>query len=388
MGRKLGIGLVLILGLAMLAVLFAQEMGTNVPAIQLVGSDDSNVVSAADDPVGTQIAAQATSTVAAAQQAGADMMVTAMAQSTQEAQAAAAAAAEATRQAQIAATARVEAAAEATKRAEIAATSVAIEQIVVQATIEAGRAQGTATAQAQATGAAIVVAEATSAARAQATRTAVAATTTAVWVEPTLDVINADTSAYVTEKTWAERTTPWTTVGKALFWSALGLLTVLACAWVFPRAWIALQMRFLRVNNEADGPEWMIVGTKGLIQAWTGMFKATPYSSDRDRGPGQTIDPDRSEGLLPGSDPAVTRRDQATQGLARPVLAATRPAIPSRVGRSLTQTPGILGRGGRDLTRQRRPYRVLQPDTPLPPTVQGELDDIVLQQLDKDWEAA
>ena len=126
MGRKLGALLLLVLGLGGLALLFAQETGTSVPAIQLADNDDSHsIVSNADNPVGTQIAAQATSTVAAAQQAGADMMVTAMAQSTREAETAAAAAAEETHQAQIAATASVEAAIEATKRAEIAATSVA-----------------------------------------------------------------------------------------------------------------------------------------------------------------------------------------------------------------------------------------------------------------------
>jgi hypothetical protein len=210
----------------------------------------------------------------------------------------------------------------------------------------------------------------------------VAATATADFVAPTSTAIAADTSAYVTEKTWTQRTIPWTVVGKALFWSALGLFAILACVWVFPRAYVALQMRFLRVDDEADGSEWLFVGTKGLLGAWLEAAKVTPYNGDRDRGPGQTIDPDRPPGLLPGSDPKVTERDQFVDALTRPVQATAggngaglrRPVLPAPRWNHAPVSGPV------------RPYRVLRPGTALPPQVQRVLDSTVVAALDRDWE--
>lgn len=379
MGRAVVILLVVPIVIIGLALLAAHDPGSQMS----FPAPSSGDMDAGVDPVRLQAEARATSTVAAAQEAGADGMVTAMWQSTTEAQrarddatATAIAAVEATRQAQAAATARAEAAIEATKRAEISLTSVAIEKMVVEATIEAGQAQSTATAEAQRE-------QATATARADATRTAVAATATAEYVAPTSTAIAADTSAYVTEKTWEARTVPWTTVGKVAFWSALALFFILACVWIFPRAWIAIQMRFLRVNDKADGPQWMIVGTRGLIEAWSGKFKATPYNSDRDRGPGQTIDPDREADLLPGSDPRVTERDQLVDALTRPVQAAAAVGNGARPRRPALPTPRWRHA---PVAGPARPYRVLRPGTALPAPVQRVLDHAVVASLDRDWE--
>ncbi|MCP4542464.1 MAG: hypothetical protein GY832_35520 [Chloroflexi bacterium] len=374
MGRAIVILLVVPLVIVGLVLLAARDPGSQMPFVT-PGTNNDNDTNVIGDLIRLQAEARATSTVAAAQEAGADGMVAAMWQSTAEAQQArdhataiAIASIEATRQAQAAA-------AEATKRAEIALTSVAIEKIVVEATIEAGQAQATATAEAQRD-------QATATARANATSTAVAATATANYVAPTSTAIAADTSAYVAEKTWEARTVPWTTVGKMAFWTALASFFILACVWIFPRAWIAVQMRFLRVDDEADGPQWMFVGTKGLIEAWSGQFKGTSYNSDRDRGPGQTIDPDRKAGLLPGSDPRVTERDQIVDALTRPVQAAgkgngvgpRRPALPTPRWRHAPV-------GG-----PARAYRVLRPGSTLPPQVQRVLDHAVVASLNRDWE--
>ncbi len=357
MGRAVVIFLVVplvIIGLVLLAV---HDTGNQTP---FVAPDKSGGTNVGGDPVRLQAEARAT---AEAQQARDNATATAIA------------AIEATRQAQAAATASAEAAAEATKRAEIALTSVAIEKMVVEATIEAGQAQSTATAEAQRD-------QATTTAKANATSTAVAATATADYVAPTTTAIAADTSAYVTEKTWEARTVPWTTVGKVVFWSALALFFILACVWIFPRAWIAVQMRFLRINDEVDGPQWMIVGTKGLMEAWLGKFKATSYNSDRDRGPGQTIDPDRDADLLPGSDPRVTERDQFVDALTRPVQAAVRGGG-ARLKRPMLPAPRWRHA---PVAGPMRPYRVLRPGTTLPPQVQRVLDHTVVASLDRDWE--
>ncbi|MCP4589860.1 MAG: hypothetical protein GY842_03890, partial [bacterium] len=192
----------------------------------------------------------------------------------------------------------------------------------------------------------------------------------------------ADTAAYVTAKTWEQRMAPWEFIGKGLFWTATGVFCFLACLWVFPRAWIALQMRFLRVNDEADGPQWMLVGTKGLIDAWTGKFKATPYNGDRDRGPGQTIDPDRDGGLLPGSDPKVTERDQIVDGLTRPVQASARG---NGAGRRAVRLPAPRWNHA-PVGGPQRGYRVLRPGAALPRPVRRVLDEAVVASLDRDWE--
>jgi len=310
--------------------------------------------STVSDPIRLQAEARATATIAAAQEAGADALVDAMRQTTAEAQRAA--------------------------QAEIAA-------MVAMETIEAGRDQATSTAEAlrdQATSTAEAGRDQTTAtAQAQATSTAVAIIKTAVALQPTETVVAANASAYVAQKDWERRMAPYRAIGEAVFWSALGLFFVLACLWVFPRAWVAIQTRFLRVDNEADGVKWMFVGA-GVVDAWRGKFKFTPYDHDRDRGPGQTIDPHRPDGLLPGSDPRVTERDQAVQALTRPVLAAgggngtspRRRNFPVR-----TTLAPLAARPGPS-----RSYRVLQPGAALPAPVQRVLDNAVIASLDRDWE--
>ncbi|RLC79498.1 MAG: hypothetical protein DRJ03_23380 [Chloroflexi bacterium] len=334
------------------------------------------------DPLMNQANARMTATAAAAAQTEADVVVTAIAQKTAQARreefhalTVEAAQANATTQSQADATATIEAQAQATAQSHVEETRMAIEGTMVAATLQAGQSQGTATAEAQRS-------QATSTAQAQVAGTATAATATAQVENPIATRTAADTAAYVTTKTWEQRMAPWESVGKALFWTAIGLFGFLACLWVFPRAWIALQMRFLRVDDEADGSQWMFVGSKGLIQAWTGKFKATSYNGDRDRGPGQTIDSDREADLLPGSDPRVTERDQFVDALTRPVQVAargngTRPKRPSLPTPRWRHAP-VAGPA--------RPYRVLQPGTTLPPQVQRVLDHAVVASLDRDWE--
>lgn len=356
---------------------------------------------AAADLYQAQAAARATATVATAQEAGANAMVdaahqatTEALQATAEAQRAAQAAADATRQAQVDATAAVVAAAESTRQATL-------EEIALQATLEAGRALATdaarsqiATVQAQHVQATESARSTSQAALAHAVATAESATATAEYVAPTRTIVASDTETYLTSREWERRTAPWKEIGKAAFWTALGVLTLLACAWVFPRAWIALQMRFLRVKEDGDGPEWMVIGAQGLIKAWSGAFQATSYNSDRDRGPGQTLDPYQEAGLLPGGDPRVTERDQIVQGLTRPVQAAAAAGDSGSLRRA-SRRPGAAG--GTMSTRNplaaipgvsstgRRAYRVIPPGASLPPPVRRALDAAVVAHLDNDW---
>jgi hypothetical protein len=127
----------------------------------------------------------------------------------------------------------------------------------------------------------------------------------------------------------------------------------------------------------------MLVGTKGLVEAWTGKFKATSYNSDRDRGPGQTIDPDRDGDLLPGSDPRVTERDQIVDGLTRPVQAAARG---NGTGWRRSQLPAPRWNHA-PVGGPQRAYRVLRPGAALPSQVRRVLDEAVVASLDRDWEA-
>ncbi|MCP4591887.1 MAG: hypothetical protein GY842_14215 [bacterium] len=325
-----------------------------------------------DDPLMAQAYARMTATAAADAQFQADLVVTAIAQKTAAAMTMEANAAHSTAQARTNATATADAGIQATRQTRIQETEIAIEATVIAATLQAGHDQATSTAEAQ------------------ATSTAMAATATAVIEGPTATVAIADTEAYLTEKEWERRTAPYKHIGITVFWTALGIFFVLACFWLFPRAWIALQMRFLRVDNKADAPRWMLVGTRNFIEAWTGRFQATPYNDDRDRGPGQTIESDRPAGLLPGSDPRVTERDQIVDGLTRPVLAA-----------SLSNSRSMKAAGGKSTTPRRRlpaprwtqvpgtspgrPYRVLKPGVELPASVRRQMDDTVIAHLDGDW---
>ncbi len=313
------------------------------------------------DPLMAQAYARMTATAAADAQFQADLVVTAAAQKTMAAMTMEASYAQSTAQARADATSTADAGIQATRQAHIQETEIAIEATVVAATLQAGQDQATSTAEAQ------------------ATSTAMAATATAVIEGPTATVAFADTEAYLTEKEWERRTAPYKHVGMVVFWTALGTFFVLACFWLFPRAWIALQMRFLRADSEADAPRWMLVGTRNFIEAWTGRFQATPYNDDRDRGPGQTIESDRPAGLLPGSDPRVTERDQIVDGLTRPVLAAgNKAATPRRRLQAprWTQVPGAS---------PGRSYRVLQPGAELPASVRRQVDETVIAHLDGDW---
>jgi hypothetical protein len=313
-----------------------------------------------------------TATAAADAQFQADLVVTAAAQKTMAAMTMEANYAQSTAQSRANATSTADAGIEATRQAHIQETEIAIEATVIAATLQAGYDQATETAEANRV-------RATATAEAQATSTAMAATATAVIEGPTATVAIANTNAYLTEKKWQEQTAPFRYIGMTAFWMALGILFILACAWLLPRAWIALQMRFLRVDNEADGPRWMLVGTRNFIEAWAGKFQVTAYDSDRDRGPGQTIDPHQSPGLLPGSDPRVTERDQIVDGLTRPVLAAgNKAATPRRRLQAprWTQVPG---------TSPGRSYRVLQPGAELPASVRRQIDETVIAHLDGDW---
>jgi hypothetical protein len=324
------------------------------------------------DPLMAQAYARMTATAAADAQFQADLVVTAAAQKTAAAMTMEASYAQSTAQARADATSTADAGIESTRQAHIQETEIAIEATVVAATLQAGHDQATETAEANRV-------RATATAEAQATSTAMAATATAVIEGPTATVAFADTEAYLTEKEWERRTAPYKHVGMVVFWTALGAFFVLACFWLFPRAWIALQMRFLRADSEADAPRWMLVGTRNFIEAWTGRFQATPYNDDRDRGPGQTIESDRPAGLLPGSDPRVTERDQIVDGLTRPVLAArNKAATPRRrlPASRWTQVPG---------TSPGRSYRVLQPGAELPASVRRQIDETVIAHLDGDW---
>lgn len=202
------------------------------------------------DPLMAQAYARMTATAAADAQFQADLVVTAAAQKTMAAMTMEANYARSTAQARADATSTADAGIQATRQAHIQETEIAIEATVVAATLQAGHDQATSTAEAQ------------------ATSTAMAATATAVIEGPTATVAIADTEAYLTEKEWERRTAPYKHVGMAIFWTALGTFFVLACFWLFPRAWIALQMRFLRADSEADAPRWMLVGTRNFIEAW------------------------------------------------------------------------------------------------------------------------
>jgi len=315
------------------------------------------------DPLMNQASARMTVTAAHVVQAEADAIVTAIVQKTVEARqedlhrlTVEASVAQATAQASADATATVVAQAEATAQRHV-------EETLVAATLQAGQAQATSTAQAQATG------------------TAVAATATAQIENPIATRTAAETEAYVTTKTWEQRMAPWEFVGKALFWTAIGLFFVLACAWVFPRAWIALQTRFLRFDGGAgDGPKLVLVGSKGWTDAWLGRFVTTFYDGDRDRGPGQSIDQGGNASLLPGSDPRVTERDQIVDGLTRPVQAARNDA------RSRTPRPRAPQPWRAMPAPSARQYRVLNPEAALPSQVERVLDAAVMEKLDRDWE--
>jgi hypothetical protein len=333
------------------------------------------------DPLMNQASARMTATAAAAAQVQADAVVAAIVQKTAEARqetlhalTVEAAQANATAQARADATATAAAQAAATAQSYVEETRVAIEGTVVAATLQASSAQGTATAEAQQV-------QATSTAQAQATGTATAATATAQVENPIATRTAADTAAYVTTKTWEQRMAPWEFVGKALFWAALGVFFLLACVWVFPRAWLAVQTRFLRFDSGAgDAPQVLLVGSRGWVDAWLGRFMATFYDGDRDRGPGQSIDQDGHAQLLPGSDPKVTERDQVVDALTRPEQARTTQAN----GRFRPRDPRWQALPTRSAPRQ---YRVLDPQTALPPPVARVMDAAVMETLDRDWEA-